>query len=329
MINIQENVQLAPLTTLKIGGAAKYFVEVHSIEELKEAVEWAKKKQVEYIVISGGSNLLVSDDGYEGLIIKLTFSGIQEDGGVITVKAGTPLQELVDYTIEKELDGMSTMTGVPGSVGGAVYGSAGAYGDNIRDYLTEVVCFDGEKIISIPKEEYATGYRDSFFKKNKKLIILEVKFANLPQGNKEELKREAVEVLEKRAKKYNPALKTPGSFFKNVPEENLSHDELEHVRKLIADWEQTHEYKDRFGDTPVVRFAKIPAGTLIDMLGGRGDQLGQIKIDEYHANTIINLGGGTAKDFFEMARKWKTKVKEHFGIDLEPEVQLIGFSEPI
>lgn len=329
MINIQENTELAPLTTLKIGGSARYFVEVHSVEELKEAVEWAKEKTIPYTVIAGGSNLLVNDAGYDGLIIKLELNGIDEHEGVISAKAGTPLQELVDYTIEKSLDGMSTMTGIPGSVGGAVYGSAGAYGDNIRDYLKEIVYFDGNEVRTLSKKEYDTGYRDSIFKKNKNWVILEIKFADLPKGNVEDLKTEAAEVLEKRAKKYNPALKTPGSFFKNVPEDELSPEQQEHVRKLIADWEQTPGYKERFGDTPVVRFGKIPAGTLIDMLNGRGDQLGQIKIDEFHANTIINLGGGTAKDFFEMARKWKTRVKDHFGIDLEPEVQLIGFKEEI
>lgn len=327
MIQVQENIPLAALTTLKIGGPARYFVEVHSVEELKEAASWAKEKDIEYTVIAGGSNLLVSDEGYNGLIIKLLLKGIEESNEVITAKAGTPLQELVDYTIEKGLDGMSTMTGIPGSVGGAIYGSAGAYGDNIRDYLKEITCFDGQNLVTISKNEYDTGYRDSLFKKKKNLIILEATFSDLPKSNVENLKKEATEILEKRKKKYNPALKTPGSFFKNIPEEGVNPSVLQKVHEKISAWERNPDYIKRFGDLKVIRFDKIPAGNLIDMLGGKGDQLGEIKIDEFHANTFINLGDGNAEDFFKLAQKWKNKVKEEFGLELEPEVQLIGFKE--
>lgn len=329
MINIKENIILAPYTSLKIGGPARYFVEVKSVDELTDALLWAKKQHTEYTVIAGGSNLLISDEGYEGLIIMLVFSGITEKDNAVSVKAGTPLQELVDYTIEKGYDGMSTMTGVPGSVGGAVFGSAGAYGDNIRDYLTKIICFDGEKVFEILKKDYTTGYRDSLFKKNKNIIIIEAVFSGFPKMSTDDLKKEAKEILEKRSKKYNPKLKTPGSFFKNIPEDDVSPKVLKKVHARIYAFEQTDEYKNRFGDMRVIRFGKIPAGNLIDMLGGKGDRLGDIKIDDYHANTIINLGKGTAKDFFSMAKKWKNKVKAEFDLELEPEVQLIGFKENI
>lgn len=329
MTKIQRNIPLAPYTTLGIGGPARYFIEVRSEDELREALKWAKEKNVEYLVIAGGSNLLISDEGYNGLIIKISFSGVKYVGKEIVVKAGTPLQELVDYTIEQGLDGISTMIGVPGSVGGAVYGSAGAYGDNIRDYIKEIKYFDGENVATIPKEKYDTGYRDSIFKKHKDWVILETTFAGMPKANKEDLEKEAAEVLEKRLKKYNPQTKCPGSFFKNIPETELSPEQLMKVRERISKWEQDSDYKQRFGDTPVVRFGKIPAGNLIDMLGGKGDQIGQIKIDEFHANTFKNLGGGAAQDFFNLAKKWKTKAKEEFGLDLEPEVQLIGFKETL
>lgn len=147
MIKVLENVPLKDYTTLQIGGPAKYFVEVKSEEELKEAIEHAVDTENPYLVIAGGSNLLISDDGYDGLIIKFEVSGIEQNGEDIIVKAGTKLQDLVDYTIDKGLDGMSTMTGIPGSVGGAIFGSAGAYGDNIRDHLQEINYFDGENII--------------------------------------------------------------------------------------------------------------------------------------------------------------------------------------
>ncbi len=326
-MNILENISLKKYTTLGIGGSARYFVEVQSTEELEEAVSWAKEKSVNYLVIAGGSNLLISDDGFDGLVIKLTASGISEIDGKITVKAGTPLQELVDFTIEHGLDGMSTMTGIPGTVGGAVYGSAGAYGDNIRDFIKEITYFNGETVKTITKGDYDTGYRDSIFKRNKNWIIMEVTFAGMSKADSERLRKEAAEVLEKRSKKYNPNYKTPGSFFKNIPERDLTPGQLATIRKAISKFEKTPSYVARFGNKPVVMFGKIPAGNPIDMLGGNGDQMGQIKIDDYHGNTFLNLGDGKAVDFFKLAKKWKDKVWEAYGIELEPEVQFVGFKE--
>lgn len=313
-LNVKQDVPLASYTSLGIGGPAKYFIEVKDTETLIKAIKIAQEENIPYLVIGSGSNLLVSDEGFSGLIIKNEISYIKNEGENLIVGSGTLLQNLVDYTIEHGLDGMSTMKGVPGTIGGAIYGSAGAYGDNIRDYLLKISCFDGKNIISISQKNYATGYqqavtfgyRDSIFKQNKNLIVLEATFGGFPQVKKEELLAESLQILKKRAEKYSLDTKCPGSLFKNTPVEGLAATTL----KLIP--------------PEKIKFGKVPAGYLLEAVGAKGAQLGQIKVAENHGNTFINLGGGTAEDFYRLAKEQARKVKEKFGISLDPEVQLIN-----
>lgn len=291
-------------TTLGIGGPAREFIIIKTGEELVEAIKRARKMELPYIVIGSGSNLLVSDDGFDGVIINNNISGISSEDNQIKVAAGTTLQSFVDYTIVNGLDGMSTMTGIPGTVGGAIYGNAAAYGQAVSDYLEKVYVFDGKNELWLTKEECLFDYRDSGFKKTINIIIEAV--FNFPKGDPEKLKLESEETLKKRLVKYPPGIKTPGSFFKNVLASNLS--------------------KETLAKIPVdkIIFGKIPAGYLLEAVGAKGDQLGQIKIADNHGNTFMNLGGGNASDFYALAKKYYQKVKERFGIELEPEVQFIN-----
>lgn len=302
---VLENEPFSKHTTLGIGGPIKVFFEALTEDELIEAVRIAKKANLPYLVIGDGSNLLVSDIGFDGLVIKNSLSGISQNGNNLTVKSGTLLADLVTFAIEHNLAGMNKMSGIPGTVGGAVYGDAGAYGNSIRDYLFEVKAFDGEKVITLTKTECGFGYRDSNFKKNK-YLILETRFTGLPNANGRELKMEAEEIIEKRSSKYPPNTKCPGSFFKNVVTEDLTPEQLEKMSAFI---------------TP---FGKIPAGALIEAVGGKGDRIGGIKIMENHGNTFANLEDGSAEDFYNLAKKYYLKVKEQFGVELEPEVQFIN-----
>ncbi len=300
-----ENEPFALHTTLGIGGPIKIFLDVQEQEQLIESVKLAIATNTPYLIIGKGSNLLISDSGFEGLVIKNSVKGIAQDGNNLTVKSGTVLQDLVNYAIEHSLAGMNKMSGIPGTVGGAVYGDAGAYGNSIRDYLASVQAFDGNNVITLSKEECGFGYRESNFKKNK-YLILEILFTGLPNANAKELKKEALEIIEKRTAKYPPDTKCPGSFFKNVVAENLSPEQLKKMEQFV---------------TP---FGKIPAGALIEAVGGKGDQIGGIKILENHGNTFANINNGTAEDFYNLAKKYYLKVKEQFGVELEPEVQLIN-----
>lgn len=305
-IYIQQNIPLAPFTTLGIGGNAAYFVEITTIQQLQSALKYAQDKKIPWQVIGGGSNLLISDDGFPGLIIKINYQGIAPKNDQILVKAGTKLQALVNFTIENELDGMSTMTGIPGTVGGAIYGSAGAYGDNIRDFLTEVTYLEETEIKKLTKAKFTSSYRDSTFKHNKNAIILEATFSGFSPGNKTEMQKESAEIIEKRNKKYPPEQKCPGSFFKNVLAADLTPDQL----KLIPE--------DK------ILYGKIPAGFLLESVQAKGKQRGDIVIATSHANTFINRGQGTATDFYQLAKEQAQKVFERYGITLEPEVQFIN-----
>lgn len=304
MLKFETNFPLSQITTLKIGGPARYFVSVTSNEQLIEAITWAKHNQLQFLVIGGGSNLLVSDNGTGSLVIKNEIEGIEKEVRFLKVKSGTPLQHLVDYSIAQNLAGLQKLTGIPGTVGGAVFGNAGAYGQTISDHLREVICFNGSEIITLQKDECEFDYRDSIFKRNG-YIILEVIF-KLDVGEAKKLRKEADETLGKRLIKYPAGIKCPGSFFKNLVAEKLPKEVLKNIPKAM------------------IVYGKLPAGSLLEKVGAKGDALGQIEIAAYHANLFINKGGGSASDFYSLAKKYVEKVKEKFGISLEPEVQLIN-----
>lgn len=311
MLNFQDNYPLANITTLQIGGPAKKFVVVQAEEELIEAIKYAKNQSKSYLVIGGGSNLLISDEGIDSLVIKNEITGISsreesKPASQVSVKSGTPLQEFVDYTIRQGFSGLQKLTGIPGTIGGAVYGNAGAYGQSISDHLTSVTALDPNNLTiqQFNNSNCRFNYRDSIFKKNH-AIILEVTF-QLEPGNPETLKKEAEEISSKRLIKYPSGIKCPGSFFKNIVAETLPKEILEKIppEKIV--------------------YGKLPTGALLESVGAKGQSADGIKIADYHANLFINQGSGTAKAFYDLAKSYALKVKQKYGITLEPEVQLIN-----
>ena len=304
MLKFEQNYPLSKVTTLQIGGPAQQFVTVSFREELIEAITWAKTNNIPFLVIGGGSNLLVADQGVNKLIIKNEIEGVTKLVRFLRVKSGTRLQHLVDYSITQGLFGLQKLTGIPGSLGGAVFGNAGAYGQIISDYIREIICFTGSEIITLQKDECEFDYRDSIFKRNG-YIILEVIF-KLDIGESKKLRKEADETLAKRLVKYPKGIKCPGSFFKNLLADQLPKEILSKIPKEL------------------IVYGKLPAGSLLELVGAKGDQLGQIEIAPYHANLFINKGSGSATDFYYLAKKYAIKVKEKFGITLEPEVQLVN-----
>ncbi len=337
MLNIQKNFPLSKITTLQIGGPAKEFAVVKTEEELIEAIKYAKENSLEFLVIGGGSNLLIADEGVNKLIIKNEIRGITASEGrdiadlhsvspegaylkikmadrakqILVVKSGTILQDLVNYTIENGLSGIEKMTGIPGTVGGAVYGNAGAYGQTISDNLVEVKFLnldakelDPGSMSGMTKEECQFDYRYSNFKQSH-FPILEIKFSLTP-SDPGELKKTADGTLSKRLPKYPVGIKCPGSFFKNIIAKTLPEELLKNIPE------------DK------IPYGKLSVGYLLEEVGAQGDKLGQIEIAPYHANLFINKGGGTAKDFYELAKKYVQKVYEKFEIKIEPEVQLVN-----
>lgn len=307
MISFHENYPVSTLTTLGIGGQAKYFCDACTEKELIEVITYAEEKNVPYLVIGGGSNLLVSEKKITGIFIKNSTLGIVKTGSRITVKSGTALSDLVNFTIWKGLGGINNMAGIPGTVGGAVYGCAGAYGHNISDYLGGIICWDPKlsKKVVLTKKQCKFGYRDSIFKTNS-LVILEIIFENLFRENPQKLFKQSVEILKRRLEKYPQNTKCPGSFFKNITADTLSQSLLKKIpeEKIV--------------------YGKIPAGFLLESVGAKGDRIGNIMVSENHGNTFINLGEGTAKDFYKLAEKYYRKVFKKFGIKLEPEVRFVN-----
>jgi UDP-N-acetylmuramate dehydrogenase len=292
----KQNISLADFTTLKVGGPAQYLVEVHTEEELKQAIAWAKDSKLAYRVVGEGSNLLVSEAGFSGLIIvnKLDYINLTDQ---LVVGSGTNLNKFVDFVNQKGIAGFETLAGIPGTVGGAVYGNAGAYGETISDHLLFVRTLSRKYL----RDECQFEYRESLFKKNHEEII-EIGFEIL-SGDVADLIKKSAEIRDLREVKYPTGIKCPGSFFKNILASSLSEQQL---KNIPAD---------------KINHGKIPAGYLLEEVGAKGMKVGGARVADYHGNLIINDGQATASDIWTLATKLEDLVKQKFAIQLEPEVQ--------
>lgn len=309
MLDIQEKVPLAPMTSFRLGGEARYFADVKSLEELKEALEFAKEKKVDFYVIAGGTNLLISDKGFAGLIIRMKIGEIGMKNGAVEASAGTPLIKAVNFSAENGFAGIESLAGVPGTFGGAVRGNAGAYGTEIGSHIDEATVFDVEamEIKKIKGEQCDFSYRSSIFKKNKKLIVLSATLKLIP-ASVEECKAKVLKTVMGRTKKGLQGAKSAGSYFMNPKIEN---------EKLLQEFEQEKEVPARGG--------VVPAGWIIERAGLRGKTIGGAQVSEAHANYIINTGEGTAENVIMLASFVKQQVRDQFGIQLVEEVNYLGF----
>ncbi|MFH0852528.1 MAG: UDP-N-acetylmuramate dehydrogenase [bacterium] len=311
-IQIKENISLADYTTFRIGGPARYFYEAKTTGEIKEALLWAKEKGVPYFVMGGGSNLLVSDDGFDGLVIKVQSSTFRlrsgQEFGIIEADAGVPLARLVVESVNNDLAGLEWAIGIPGTIGGAVCGNAGAYGHSISESVkgAKAMMVDGQ-IVNFDKNACCFCYRGSAFKeKMDNLIIFEVEL-QLAVDERGKAKERMKEILTTRSAKI-PPLASSGSFFKNYLVKNG--DPL--IKKFP-------ELSDK------IKGGKIAAAYFIEQAGLKGRMVGGAKIADEHANFIVNTGGAKAKEVLELAEICKEKVKEKFDVDLEEETRYVGF----
>ncbi len=300
-IHFLENVSLSSLSTFNIGGKAKQFIRVSNPDELSEVVQWAKENNLEYEVFAGGSNVVFPDEGLACLVIQVLGGNVQRQENKCMVDAGVLLMDVINEAIKYGLSGLESLSGIPGTIGGAVVGNAGAYGHSISEVVEKAQVFNGEKIYWMTNSECEFDYRESIFKKNK-LIILKV-VCLFQKGNNEDLQKISREIIKMREKKYKPGLKCPGSFFKNVLVKYVSEKSL----TLI--------------DQSKIIDGKIPTGYLLSEVGARGMRVGGIQIADFHGNLFINTGGGTARDVKELSSILKAKVKAKFGIELEEEIR--------
>ncbi len=285
LFEIKKNISLSQHTTFKIGGKAKYFFRAKNKENLVKAMKLAKKYSLPFFVLGGGSNILVSDKKYEGLIIKAENSKCFMKKNLMYCESGLPLSQAVKKAAEAGFSGLEWAAGIPGTIGGAIRGNAGAFGNSMKKIVKEVETFDNKEIKIFKNKESSFSYRNSIFKSKPYLIILSAQL-QLKKENKKNIKNKMKEILISRKEKCPLNFPSAGSIFKN--------------------------------------YGKISAGKLIEECGLKGKRIGGAIISKKHANFILNDKKAKANDVMKLIKLIKEKVKRKFKIRLEEEICLFN-----
>jgi len=308
---VRLNEPLAKHTTFKIGGPASFFVTVTETEKLVELLQLLDGKGIGYFIHGGGSNTLASDNGFAGVVIDISTKQTEVEGDVFMAEAGCITAAVAQKSMSAGLTGFEWGVGVPGTIGGAVRGNAGAMGGDMKkDILKVDVYIDGE-VVTMTNEECQFGYRDSVFKHDGGVILrvyLQLKKAE-PDA---ELMKKAIEHLQYRNSTQPQGFASSGCIFKN-PECGMQNVEL--LKKHFAeDDEKIQQFK---------KVGKISAGWLIEQAGLKGIKRGNVEISDKHGNFMLNTGGASADDVLGLIEEVKQEVYTTFGIELEEEVSIL------
>ncbi len=288
---LKENEILAPYTTFRIGGPADYFYIAKTPEKLMEVIMLAAELKLNYFLLAGGSNILINDQGFRGLIIRNGCERIEVSEEKIVSQSGAVLQAVVDTAYENSLTGFEFATGIKGSLGGAVYGNAGAFGHAVGEILTGAVLFTRKEELKVVDREYFDFvYRGSKLKQSRE-VVLSASF-QVQRGNKREIKQKMDEIMDLRNTKHPHEEGSAGSFFKNIKSEDGS--------------------------------KVTPAGILLEQVGAKELKIGDAAVFYKHANIVVNLGKAQASQVLTIVRTMREKVKQRFNIQLEPEVLYLG-----
>ena len=285
--NVLTDEPLKNHVTFRVGGAADYFVSPESAEEVQKIILLCKEAGMPYYILGNGSNLLVSDQGYRGVIIQIykSMSEISVKGEFVTAQAGALLSAIAAKAAGESLAGFEFASGIPGTIGGAAVMNAGAYGGEMKDVLEQVTVLTKEgKLLTIPREELDMGYRTSKVEKNQYIVLEAV--IHLAHGEQEKIREKMNELKEKRTTKQPLEYPSAGSTFKR-PEGYF-------------------------------------AGKLIEEAGLRGFQVGGAQVSEKHCGFVINKDNATAAEVRELIRQVSERVKANSGVTLEPEVKMLG-----
>lgn len=296
---LRRRVSLRRHSSFRIGGPADFFFAAQSLKDLKACLRFVYERSLSYYVIGSGTNMLFADGGFRGLILKNEVRGInrpREEGRVVAL-TGTPLADLVSFALEEGLEGFEFAAGIPGTVGGAVFGNAGAWGLSIGQLLEEAVILDERgNEARVGKAFFEFGYRNSSLKR-RHITVLEAVF-RLRKSDKGRIRAKMDENLAKRKSPCpSPKMAYAGSFFKNP---------------VLPDG------------------TRMAAGRLLEKVGAKELKRGGARVYAGHANFILNCGKATAEDIRVLSRTMKARVKREFGIELEEEVIYLpaGFSMP-
>jgi UDP-N-acetylmuramate dehydrogenase len=305
---IQNNILLKDFSNYKIGGSAKYFLDAANLEVLISGLkEWGDRGKV--LIVGGGTNILFPDNGFDGLVVKVSLDSISLGNNTVSVSAGVLMSTLTKYCIDHALSGFEWAGGLPGTVGGAVRGNAGAFGGETKDNVISVTSLrlDNLQIVKRNKEECDFSYRSSIFKtKDINEIILSGDFSIIP-GEKQEIENKTNEFIEFRKNKHPLESPNAGSVFKNVPIENIPEKYKQELSQYVKN--------DPF---PVV-----PAAKIIFLAGLKGQRVGQAQVSQKHTNFIINLGNATAQNVKDLIKQIQLDVQQKYEINLEPEIIIL------
>lgn len=285
----RENVVLAPYTTMRTGGPAALFAEPRNAQQLARVHQWAQEKGLPLLILGNGSNLLIADSGFDGLVIHLgrTLSEVSVFANTLTAQAGASLAAAARAAAQASLTGLEFAAGIPGSIGGAVCMNAGAYGGEIAQVIVSARVLTPEGVRTVSKEELTLGYRSSAVMQNG-WVVLEATFELTP-GNPDQIKATMADLAARRREKQPLQYPSCGSFFKR----------------------------------PVGYYA----GALIEQAGLKGYRVGDAQVSEMHAGFVINRGHATSSEIYRLMQDVQRRVQAQFGVALEPEVRLIGHFE--
>lgn len=277
-------------TTFRIGGPADYFICPHTADQVRDAVAFCKKRDIPWMILGNGSNMLVSDSGIRGVVLQIdhSFQNVARTEKGLWAQAGILLSRLAAEALKAELSGMEFAAGIPGTLGGAVSMNAGAYGGEMKDILSSVLVLDDQGMLrKIKVQDLQMGYRTSLVRE-KNWVVLEAELL-LNRSNQKAIRTQMEELRKRRVEKQPLELPSAGSMFKR-PEGYF-------------------------------------AGKLIMDAGLRGYRVGDAQISEKHCGFVVNLGNATAEDVRTLITDVQKKVKETFGVYLEPEVRMVGFED--
>ncbi|MEN9412930.1 MAG: hypothetical protein RLZZ342_17 [Candidatus Parcubacteria bacterium] len=306
-MQIQENVLLAPHTTFQIGGTAAYFVEVTTEDELREALAWAREKKVPFALLGGGSNVLASDEGFDGLVIHIVSNSMRQDSDLLTLDAGRNLLHSIRDAAQAGLGGWEKLAGIPGTVGGAARGNAGAFGAEMKDFVTKIRALNTEtgEINEFSNAECAFGYRQSYFKHHPQwaIVLVEVRLSAVESSTA----LAAIETtITEREKRHLQNVRAAGSYFMNPVA----------PAHIVALFEQEKGVQSREN--------RVPAGWLIEKAGFKGAMFGGAQASMQHPNYLVNASGeATAAEVLELADTIKEAVREQFGVELHEEAAFL------
>lgn len=286
---VRENVTLAPYTTMRTGGPAALFAEPRSAQQLAHVHQWAQEKGLSLLIFGNGSNLLIADSGFDGLVIHLgrALSEVSVFANTLTAQAGASLAAAARAAAQASLTGLEFAAGIPGSIGGAVCMNAGAYGGEIAQVIVSARVLTPEGVRTVSKDELSLGYRSSAVMQNG-WVVLEATFELAP-GSPDEIKATMADLAARRREKQPLQYPSCGSFFKR----------------------------------PVGYYA----GALIEQAGLKGYRVGDAQVSEMHAGFVINRGHATSSEIYRLMQEVQCRVQAQFGVTLEPEVRLIGHFE--